>query len=122
MCDLVSMEMADESSLTIDEMASKLKCSRGWIQLSVDAGCPTQENGKLQVRDLMLFQLTNIHRIRELAGLQPMETEASQTDLRPNVKAILETQLEWLQVRSTRDSVKKAARLVHQKLQAIDDI
>ena len=116
------MEMADESSLTIEEMASKLKCSRGWIQLSVDAGCPTQKDGRLQVRDLMLFQLTNIHRIRELAGLQPIETEASRTDLRPNVKAILETQLEWLQVRSTRDSVKKAARLVHQKLQAIDDI
>jgi len=116
------MEMAEDSSLTIDEMAGKLKCSRGWIQLSIDAGCPTQEDGKLLVRDLMLFQLTNIHQIRELAGLNPIETEGSKADLRPNVKAILETQLEWLQVRSTRESVKKAAKLVHQKLQAIDGI
>jgi len=116
------MEMANEGALTIDEMASKLKCSRGWIQLSVDAGCPLQADGKLRVRDLMLFQLTNIRRIRELAGLRPIETEASGKDLRPNVKAILETQLEWLQVRSTRDSVKKAARLVREKLQAMEGI
>jgi len=115
------MEAADESSLTIEEMASKLKCARGWIQLSIDAGCPTQEDGKLQVRDLMLFQLTNIQHIRELAGLEPLNA-VSETDLRPNVKAILETQLEWLQARSTRDSVKKAARLVHEKIQAIDGI
>ena len=70
----------------------------------------------------MLFQLSNIHRIRELAGLEPIQTTATDSDLRPNVKAILTTQLEWLQVRSTKDSVKKAAKLVYDKMQAIDGI
>ncbi len=68
----------------------------------------------------MLFQLSNIHRIRELAGLSPIEASGSSSDLRPNVKAILATQLEWLQVRSTKESVKQAAKMVHEKMMASD--
>ena len=112
---------AEESPLSIDEMASRLKCSRGWVQLSVDAGCPRDEEGRISIRDFMLFQLSNIHRIRRIAGLEPIETQGTKEDLRPNVKAILSTQLEWLQARSTKDNVKQAARMVHQKIQNIED-
>lgn len=115
------MDQTDESPITIEEMAVKLKCSRGWIQLSPDAGCPRNEQGLIRVRDFMLFQLSNIHKIRELAGLEPIQTNATGADLRPNVKAILTTQLEWLQTRTTRDSVKKAAKLVYEKMQAIEE-
>lgn len=113
---------SNESPLTIDEVAGRLKCARGWVQLSIDAGCPVDQAGKLSIRDFMLFQLSNIHQIRELAGLPPIETEGTKKDLRPNVKAILTTQLEWLQARSTRDSVKQAAKLVYDKLQTIPSV
>ena len=112
---------AEESPMSIEEMASRLKCSRGWVQLSVDAGCPRDEEGRISVRDFMLFQLSNIHRIRQIAGLEPIETRGNEEDLGPNVKAILSTQLEWLQARSTKDNVKQAARMVHQKIQKIED-
>lgn len=115
------MHQTEDTPISIDEMATKLKCSRGWIQLSIDAGCPQNELGQVRVRDFMLFQLSNIHQIRELAGLPSIETKGSEADLRPNVKAILTTQLEWLQVRSTKDSVKKAAKLVYDKMQAIEE-
>ena len=116
-----SMIPAEESPLSIEEMASRLKCSRGWVQLSVDAGCPRDGEGRISVQDFMLFQLSNIHRIRQIAGLEPIETRDTEEDLRPNVKAILSTQLEWLQARSTKDNVKQAARMVHQKIQKIED-
>jgi hypothetical protein len=115
------MEQAEDIPISIDEMATKLKCARGWIQLSLDAGCPQNDAGELRVRDFMLFQLSNIHRIRELAGLPSIKTPGTVEDLRPNVKAILTTQLEWLQVRSTKPSVKKAAKLVFDKMQAIEE-
>lgn len=110
----------NETPISIDEMAAKLKCSRGWIQLSIDAGCPQDDAGRIRIRDFMLFQLSNIHRIRELAGLPSIETKGTEADLRPNVKAILTTQLEWLQIRSTKESVKKAAKLVYDRMQAIE--
>ncbi len=116
------MENADEVPYTVDEIAGKLKCSRGWVQLSIDAGCPQGDDGKIRIRDFMLFQLTNIHKIRELAGLEPIATDASAGDLRPNVKAILTTQLEWLQLRSSKDSVKRAAKLVFDRLQTMSEI
>ncbi len=115
------MDLAEDTPMSIDEMAGKLKCSRGWVQLSVDAGCPRNELGQIRIRDFMLFQLSNIHRIRALAGLPEIETSATLSDLRPNIKAILTTQLEWLQVRSTKESVKKAAKLVYDKMQSIDE-
>lgn len=113
------MQKADESPLTIDEIATRLKCSRGWVQLSIDAGCPTNAERRVSIRDFMLFQLTNIRKIRELAGLPPIETPSSEGDLRPNVKAILTTQLEWLQVKSTRSAVKTAAKLVCDRINAV---
>lgn len=116
------MDGAENIPMSINEMAGRLKCSRGWVQLSIDAGCPRDNEGRISIRDFMLFQLSNIHRIRKLAGLSPIETEGSVSDLRPNVKAILTTQLEWLQTRSTKDSVKKAAKLVYDKMQMVDDI
>ena len=115
------MEQAEDIPISIDEMSGKLKCARGWIQLSIDAGCPQNDLGELRVRDFMLLQLSNIHRIRELAGLPSIETKGTVENLRPNVKAILTTQLEWLQVRSTKQSVKKAAKLVYVKMQAIEE-
>ena len=121
-CDFVWMDAAEDIPMTIDEMAGRLKCSRGWVQLSIDAGCPQDSEGRISVRDFMLFQLSNIHRIRKLAGLSPIETEGKTSDLRPNVKAILTTQLEWLQARSTKDSVKKAAKMVYDKMQTVNDI
>lgn len=111
--------MAEETPMTIDEIAAKLKCARGWVQLSIDAGCPVDDTGRLTIRNMMMFQLTNIGRIRTLAGLAPVETSGDGTDLRPNVKAILTTQLEWLQKRSTKESVQRAAKLVCDKLQSI---
>ncbi len=116
------MDAAEDRPMTIEEMAGRLKCSRGWVQLSIDAGCPQDAEGRINIRDFMLFQLSNIHRIRKLAGLSPMETKGKSSDLRPNVKAILTTQLEWLQARSTKDSVKKAAKMVYDKMQTVDDI
>ena len=116
------MEMADETMLTVEEVAARLKCARGWVQLSVDAGCPTDVEGRMSLRDYMMFQLANIHKIRELAGLPVVETSGRDGDLRPNVKAILTSQLEWLQIRSTKESVKKAARLVFEKLNAMDQV
>ena len=113
------MQKADESPLTIDEIAARLKCARGWVQLSIDAGCPVNVEGKVTLRDFMLFQLTNIHRIRSLAGLPPIEAAGTREDLRPNVKAILTTQLEWLQIRSTRSAVKTAAKIVCDRINAI---
>lgn len=110
------MEMPDESLLTVDEIAARLKCARGWVQLSVDAGAPIDESGRMTLRDYMLFQLSHIGRIRELAGLPPIDAPGTSEDLRPNVKAILTSQLEWLQIRSTKDSVKQAAKLVYEKL------
>lgn len=115
------MVPAEETPLSIEEMASRLKCSRGWVQLSVDAGCPRDDDGRINIRDFMLFQLSNIHRIRKIAGLEPIQTVGTKEDLRPNVKAILSTQLEWLQARSTKDNVKQAARMVHQKIQKIEE-
>jgi len=115
------MEQTEDIAISIDEMAAKLKCARDWIQLSIGAGCPQNDVGELRVRDFMLFQLSNIHRIRKLAGLPSIETAGTVEDLRPNVKAILTTQLEWLQVRSTKLSVKKAAKLVFDKMQAIEE-
>ena len=106
--------------MTIDEMAGRLKCSRGWVQLSIDAGCPQDAEGRINIRDFMLFQLSNIHRIRELAGLSPIEAVSKPLDLRPNVKAILTTQLEWLQARSTKSSVKQAAKMVYDKMRTFD--
>lgn len=116
------MQKADESPLTIDEIAARLKCSRGWVQLSIDAGCPTNSQGRVSIRDFMLFQLTNIVKIRELAGLPPIDAKGTERDLRPNVKAILTTQLEWLQVKSTRGSVKTAAKLVYDRINASSEI
>lgn len=116
------MQKADESPLTIDEIASRLKCARGWVQLSIDAGCPVNSEGRVRLRDFMLFQLTNIHRIRSLAGLPKIETSGKAEDLRPNVKAILTTQLEWLQIRSTRSSVKTAAKLVCDRINTLSEI
>jgi len=112
------MQKADESPLTIDEIAARLKCSRGWVQLSLDAGCPTNADGRVSIRDFMVFQLTNIKKIRSLAGLPELETKGTPQDLRPNVRAILTTQLEWLQVRSTRTAVKTAAKLVCDRINA----
>lgn len=114
-----SMQSAEEGPLTIDEIAARLKCSRGWVQLSLDAGCPTNAEGSVSIRDFMVFQLTNIGKIRALAGLPEMETKGTVADLRPNVKAILTTQLEWLQVRSTRNAVKTAAKLVCDRINAL---
>lgn len=116
------MQKAEESPLSIDEIAAKLKCARGWVQLSLDAGCPTNSEGKVSIRDFMLFQLTNIHRVRALAGLPPIETKGTPNDLRPNVKAILTTQLEWLQIRSTRSAVKTAAKIVCDRINALHEI
>lgn len=116
------MQKADEYPLSIDEIAARLKCARGWVQLSIDAGCPIDSDRRVSVRDFMLFQLTNIHKIRQLAGLPPIETRGSQEDLRPNVKAILTTQLEWLQVKSTRSAVKTAAKLVYDRINALNEI
>jgi len=113
------MQSDNESALTIGEIAQRLKCARGWVQLSIDAGCPIDEEGKLTLRDFMLFQLNNIGKIRELAGLEPVAEEGAREDLRVNVKTILTTQLEWLQLRSSRDCVKQAAQLVRSKLEAI---
>lgn len=115
------MEMAEEAPLTIDEIARKLKCARGWVQLTVDAGCPMDGEGRVGIREFMMFQLKNIHLIRELAGLDPIESTPDDL-LKPNVKAILTTQLEWLQFRSPRESVQKAAKLVCDKLQTIDGL
>ena len=116
------MQKADESPLSIDEITARLKCSRGWVQLSIDAGCPIDSDRRVSIRDFMLFQLTNIHKIRELAGLPPVETTGNGRDLRPNVKAILTTQLEWLQAKSTRSAVKTAARLVCDRINALTEI
>ena len=116
------MQKADESPLTVDEIATRLKCARGWVQLSIDAGCPVDSEGRVTLRDFMLFQLTNIHRIRRLAGLPPLESSGRPQDLRPNVKAILTTQLEWLQARSTRSAVKTAAKLVCDRINALNGI
>lgn len=116
------MQKAEESPLSIDEIAARLKCSRGWVQLSIDAGCPVDNDRRVSIRDFMLFQLTNIHKIRELAGLPPIATQGSERDLRPNVKAILATQLEWLQVKSTRSAVKTAAKLVYDRINALNEI
>lgn len=113
------MQKADETPLTIDEIATRLKCSRGWVQLSIDAGCPLNSDDRVSIRDFMLFQLTNIQKIRALAGLPVIETNGTAEDLRPNVKAILTTQLEWLQIRSTRSAVKTAAKLVCERINAI---
>jgi len=119
----VAMQKADESPLTVDEITARLKCSRGWVQLSIDAGCPVSADGRVCIRDFMIFQLTNINKIRLLAGLPLMskEGEASAQDLRPNVKAILKTQLEWLQIRSTKAAVKTAAKLVYDRIDAVAD-
>lgn len=116
------MQKAEESPLTIDEIATRLKCARGWVQLSVDAGCPVDDLHRVSIRDFMLFQLTNIHKIRALAGLSSIETMGTKEDLRPNVKAILTTQLEWLQIRSTRSAVKTAAKLVCDRINALEGI
>ena len=116
------MQKADDLPLTIDEIAKRLKCARGWVQLSIDAGCSVDDEGRVSLRDFMLFQLTNIHRIRELAGLPRVESRAPAYDLRPNVKTILTTQLEWLQQRSTRSAVKTAAKLVCDKINALEGI
>jgi hypothetical protein len=115
------MDAAEDIPMTIDEMAGRLKCSRGWVQLSIDAGCPQDAEGRINIRDFMLFQLSNIHRIRELAGLSRMEAVGEPSDLRPNVKAILTTQLEWLQARSTKSSVKQAAKMVYDKMRTVED-
>ena len=114
------MDAAGDVPMTIDEMAGRLKCSRGWVQLSIDAGCPQDTEGRINIRDFMLFQLSNIHRIREWAGLSPIQAVGKPSDLRPNVKAILTTQLEWLQTRSTKSSVKQAAKMVYEKMQTVD--
>lgn len=116
---VMSMHKADDYPLSIDEIATRLKCSRGWVQLSIDAGCPLNSDNRVSIRDIMLFQLTNIRKIRKLAGLPEIETRGTEEDLRPNVKAILTTQLEWLQIRSTRSSVKTAAKLVCDRINAI---
>ena len=116
------MVPAEDTPLTIEEMATRLKCSRGWVQLSIDAGCPRNDDGRISIRNFMLFQLSNIHRIRKLAGLDPIETSGTESDLRPNVKAILTTQLEWLQAKSTRPSVKEAARMVQEKMRKLDEL
>lgn len=113
------MQKADENPLSIDEIATRLKCSRGWVQLSIDAGCPVNSDNRVSIRDFMLFQLTNIQKIRSLAGLPEMESPGTAADLRPNVKAILTTQLEWLQIRSTRSAVKTAAKLVCDRINAV---
>lgn len=115
------MSVFDPSPLSIDEIAARLKCSRGWVQLSIDAGCPLNGEGKVCLRDFMLFQLTNIQRIRSLAGLPAIETKGESEDLRPNVRAILSTQLEWLQLKSTRQAVKAAALLVLQRINALGE-
>lgn len=115
------MQKADETPLSIDEIATRLKCSRGWVQLSLDAGCPTNAESRVCIRDFMIFQLTNIQKIRALAGLPPIEAQGTPEDLRPNVKAILTTQLEWLQVKSTRSAVKTAAKLVCDRINASAD-
>lgn len=112
------MQKAEESPLTIDEIAGRLKCARGWVQLSVDAGCPMNADGRVSMRDFMIFQLTNIAEIRSLAGLPAIGTVGSMADLRPNVKAILTTQLEWLQTRASRSAVKMAAKLVRERIEA----
>ncbi|MBC2605508.1 hypothetical protein [Pelagicoccus albus] len=114
------MQKADDSPLTIDEIAARLKCARGWVQLSIDAGCPTNADGRVSIRDFMLFQLTNISQIRALAGLPKIEIKKEEGSLKPNVKAILTTQLEWLQIRSTRGAVKTAAKLVCDRINSID--
>ncbi|MCH6255761.1 hypothetical protein MLD52_04335 [Puniceicoccaceae bacterium K14] len=119
---VLRMDMAEETPMSVDEIASKLKCARGWVQLSIDAGCQTDSEGRLTVRDMMMFQLTNIHKIRNIAGLPAIEGNVDKDDLRPNVKAILTTQLEWLQIRSTKESVQRAAKLVCDKLQTISNI
>ncbi len=113
------MQKAEEYPLSIDEIAARLKCSRGWVQLSIDAGCPVNADGRVSIRDFMLFQLTNIQKIRSLAGLPEIETPGTGKDLRLNVKAILTTQLEWLQIRSTRSAVKTAAKLVCDRINAV---
>ncbi|MBD5779339.1 hypothetical protein IEN85_07520 [Pelagicoccus sp. NFK12] len=113
------MQKADEQPMSIDEIAARLKCSRGWVQLSIDAGCPVDADRRVSIRDFMLFQLTNIQKIRSLAGLPEIETLGTAKDLRPNVKAILTTQLEWLQIRSTRSAVKTAAKLVCDRINAV---
>ena len=96
--------------MTIDEMERRLKCSREWVQLSIDAGFPQDAEGRINIREFMLFPLSNIHRIRKLAGLSPIETVRKLSDLRPNVKAILTTQFECLRARFTKCSVKQGEK------------
>tara|TARA_B100000519_G_scaffold104965_1_gene91021 strand:- start:134 stop:307 length:174 start_codon:yes stop_codon:yes gene_type:complete len=57
----------------------------------------------------MLFQQLNIDRIRQIAGLESIETRGTEEDLRPNVKAVFSTHLEWLKARSANDNVEQAA-------------
>ena len=57
----------------------------------------------------MLFQLLNIDRIRQIAGLESIETRGTEEDLRANVKAVFSTHLEWLKARSDNDNVEQAA-------------
>lgn len=116
------MEKAHDAPLTVGEIAARLKCARGWAQLTIDAGCPVDDSGRVSMRDFMLFQLGNIHRVRELAGLPAIGGGASGDELRRNVKAVLTTQLEWLQHRSTRASVKTAARLVRERIDAMSGL
>ena len=114
------MDPVEDEPMTIDEVAGRLKCSLGWVQLSIDAGCPQDAEGRINIWEFMMFQLSNIHRIRELAGLSLIETVGKPSDLRPNVKAILTTQLEWLQARSTKSSVKQATKMVYDKMRTFE--
>jgi len=116
------MQKAHDAPLTVGEIAARLKCARGWAQLTLDAGCPVDETGRVSIRDFMLYQLANIHRIRELAGLAPVGDAAASPELRRNVKTVLTTQLEWLQGRSPRASVQTAARLVRERIDAMSEL
>ncbi len=75
----------------------------------MDAGCPCDEQSRISVQDFMLFQLLNIDRIRQIAGLESIETRGTEEDLRANVKAVFSTHLEWLKARSDNDNVEQAA-------------
>lgn len=116
------MQRLQVAKLSVDEIAQRLRCAPAWVRLSLDAGCPMDETGRVAMRDFMLFQLTNLHRIRRLAGLPDMTPQNPLKGSQPSMRAILRTHLEWLQVRSTRKALQRAAKRVCQRLEALPEL
>lgn len=119
----IRFSIEDVFPLTPQALAAQMRVSRGFIRLSLDAGCPS-DHGALSATDLLRWLFDHYEDVRALAGLRAL---ASVGGLEPATVATLRmsnaitTLLEYARTRATDWRKKRQLRLALEQVDRLAD-